>query len=281
MSKIIVGCDGGAGGMAALRLAGRLTGGFESSELMVVASFGPEEVDYFGGPAEEQREKFHERARQRAAEALGTTAYTFTALDGPGARVLHDLAEAERADLIVVGPTRHGTIGRILIGTTTEKLLKSAPCAVAVAPTDFADGTRPEVGVIGVAYNGEPDSFAALEEAARLARATDSELRVITVGPTFSGLDAHLGPVEDLRAEYRDRLAQGVARIGGQAEAVYEEGPAAEALSAKGIDLDLLVLGSRGYGPVRRVLTGSTAEAVVRTAPCPVLVVPRAAEDAT
>ena len=42
-------------------------------------------------------------------------------------------------------------------------------------------------------------------------------------------------------------------------------------------DLDLLVLGSRGYGPVRRVLLGSVSRQLVRAAACPVLVVPRPA----
>jgi nucleotide-binding universal stress UspA family protein len=37
----------------------------------------------------------------------------------------------------------------------------------------------------------------------------------------------------------------------------------------------LLVLGSRGYGPVARVLLGSVSRRVVADAPCPVLVVAR------
>ena len=43
-------------------------------------------------------------------------------------------------------------------------------------------------------------------------------------------------------------------------------------------DVDLLVLGSRGYGPVRRVLLGGVSTALVRSARCPVMVVPRSAE---
>ena len=42
--------------------------------------------------------------------------------------------------------------------------------------------------------------------------------------------------------------------------------------------VDLLVLGSRGYGPVRGTLLGSVSVAVVRAAPVPVLVVPRGVE---
>lgn len=40
-------------------------------------------------------------------------------------------------------------------------------------------------------------------------------------------------------------------------------------------DVDLLVLGSRGYGPLTRVLLGSVSRRAAQDAPCPVLVVPR------
>lgn len=42
--------------------------------------------------------------------------------------------------------------------------------------------------------------------------------------------------------------------------------------------VDLLVTGSRGYGPLRRVLVGSVSIALMRSASCPVMVVPRTAE---
>jgi nucleotide-binding universal stress UspA family protein len=41
---------------------------------------------------------------------------------------------------------------------------------------------------------------------------------------------------------------------------------------------DLLVLGSRGYGPVKRVLLGSVSTSVVNSASCPLMIVPRTAE---
>jgi nucleotide-binding universal stress UspA family protein len=50
-----------------------------------------------------------------------------------------------------------------------------------------------------------------------------------------------------------------------------------EAIASAAKDLDLLIVGSRGYGPVRRVLLGGFSARVIRSAPCPVLVLPRAA----
>jgi len=57
---------------------------------------------------------------------------------------------------------------------------------------------------------------------------------------------------------------------------VYERGEPVEKLLAQAAEgMDLLVLGSRGFGPVLRLLIGSVAGEVIRDAPCPVLVMPR------
>ena len=53
------------------------------------------------------------------------------------------------------------------------------------------------------------------------------------------------------------------------------EGDAAAELAAASADVDLLVVGSRGFGPVRRVLLGSVSRELVRSASCPVVVLPR------
>jgi nucleotide-binding universal stress UspA family protein len=53
---------------------------------------------------------------------------------------------------------------------------------------------------------------------------------------------------------------------------------AATALAHRSRHLDLLVVGSRSHGPVRRLLLGSTSTRLVREAACPLLVVPRSAE---
>jgi nucleotide-binding universal stress UspA family protein len=49
-------------------------------------------------------------------------------------------------------------------------------------------------------------------------------------------------------------------------------------LADQAADADLLVTGSRGYGPLRRVLIGSVSTPLMHSAPCPVMVVPRTAE---
>jgi nucleotide-binding universal stress UspA family protein len=59
---------------------------------------------------------------------------------------------------------------------------------------------------------------------------------------------------------------------------VLRYGNPAQELATQGAELDLLVIGSRSYGPLRRVLLGSVAGELIELAPCPVIVLPRASE---
>src|SRR5271166_73013 len=77
------------------------------------------------------------------------------------------LLEQERAeagidaDLLVLGTSARGTIGRTLLGSDTRAAINGAPCAIAVAPAGFAEQARP-FATIGVGYDGSPESVAAL-----------------------------------------------------------------------------------------------------------------------
>jgi nucleotide-binding universal stress UspA family protein len=76
-------------------------------------------------------------------------------------------------------------------------------------------------------------------------------------------------------AEANERLGQ---LEGVEGHAVY--GLAGEELAAFSRDVDLLVVGSRGYGPVRRLVLGSTSDYLERHARCSLLVLPRVGEHA-
>ncbi len=77
-------------------------------------------------------------------------------------------------------------------------------------------------------------------------------------------------------------IAEGVAAAGAAVpvDGRRLDGPPAQALAEAGEDgVDLLVAGSRGYGPMTRLLLGSVSSRLVAIAPCPVLVVPRPGKD--
>jgi nucleotide-binding universal stress UspA family protein len=85
---------------------------------------------------------------------------------------------------------------------------------------------------------------------------------------------------EETKGIMRERLDQAVASLPDdvRVQATLVEGRAESALAEIAVeDGGLLVLGSRAYGPIRRVLLGSVSMALVRSAPCPVIVHPRPA----
>ena len=77
---------------------------------------------------------------------------------------------------------------------------------------------------------------------------------------------------EHIQEEAVGRVPDGV-----PTEPLLLHGDPAETLAEATSDLDLLVLGSRGYGPVKGTLLGSVSARVMAAASCPVLVVPRGA----
>lgn len=193
----------------------------------------------------------------------------------PG-RGLHELAEAMGADLLVVGSSHRGMLGRVFLGDDTHDALNGAPCAVAVAPAGHAQNPLP-VREIGVAYNESAESEYAVSVARALAEefhASLSACEVITLPAyTFLGGAAPVdGAVEDLVAKARERIsALGAVKP----RAVY--GPAVDELALYSASVDLLIVGSRGYGPMGRLVHGSTSSQLAHAARCPLLVLTRGA----
>jgi nucleotide-binding universal stress UspA family protein len=196
------------------------------------------------------------------------------------ARVLQELAEAGDVGMLVVGSTHRAGLGRVMPGSVAERLLSGAPCPVAVAPRAYEPL---DIRVIAVGYDGMPEATNALELATAIGEAAGATLRVIavrvqatTTAATQAEAIAGAGGAPDLQS----RLHSAVSGLPSDLRAlpIFEHGGAARHLldhAEQGVDL--MVLGSRGYGPVRAVLLGSVSATVVRAAPCPVLVTPRSA----
>ncbi len=205
-------------------------------------------------------------------------------------RALHDLAVAEGADLVVLGSSRHGPVGRVLTGSVSGPLIQGAPCAVAVAPRGFS-GLGAQLHRLAVAFDGSPESKVALRHATSLAVAAGARLRLIAaveplVFPAFVNVPAGDAYAEIIHArgellEREVESARAALPPGLPVETRILDGSAVDAI-CKGTQygVDLLVVGSRGFGPVRRVLLGSVSSRLLHVAPCPVLVVPRGADAA-
>jgi nucleotide-binding universal stress UspA family protein len=203
---------------------------------------------------------------------------------GSPADALQALAESGEADLIVLGSTHHAHVGSVAPGSVAEHLLHGARCRLMIAPKGYADGdhSQDRLRVAAVGFNGMAESYAALDEAARLASKFGGSLRVIAVATPVAGMSAAAAAQADAEAEpdFETQLNGAVAELPAELRAlpVFERGdPVRKLLEDAEMGVDLLVLGSRGFGPVMRLLVGSVSSRVIREAPCPVLVVPRPA----
>ena len=279
---IIVGVDGREGGRDALALAGTLQQHL-GSDLVAVHAF-PLEYYLGRGADGEYEEVVNERARtlvRDEVERSGVAARPFVVGDGSPGRALHDAVAGHDGALIVVGSAHRGRIGRVLAGDVTAGTLHGAPCPVLVAPRGYGADDR-KLGTIGVGFDGSPESRAALELAHQLAKAVGARLRIVevVVPPDVRGpyrpdwaQQAHAR-----REEAEERLAAVLGELGDIATGNLPFGEPARELADAAQDLDLLVTGSRGYGPVKRLMLGSTSTKLVHDAPCPVLVLTRGAE---
>ena len=198
---------------------------------------------------------------------------------------LNDLAEREGAQVIVLGSTHRGALGRVYPGSVGERLLNGAPCAVAVAPRGYARSEQDGFEIIGVAYDGSEESKLALQTGERLARKLDGAVRLVVAVPPpppsvsrmMGAMGADPGFTRLLREPGEKALEEGLSSVGDiEVQSELKLGDPAQVLADESGDLDLLVIGSRGYGPLRRTLVGSVSAEVMRKSPCPVMVIPRA-----
>jgi nucleotide-binding universal stress UspA family protein len=201
---------------------------------------------------------------------------------------LAGMVSREHPDLLVLGSSRHAPPGRVRIGMHTRQLLGEVKCSLAVAPRGLCPDGQNRLRVIAVGYDGTPESEQAIRQAGSLARAAHARLRVRAVVddrlpyagwtpvPYVQGMwDEVVAPeIEPLRqAAQRQASATG-------AEFTVEAGsgaPVDELIALSG-QVDLLVLGSRRWGPAVRALLGSTGEELMHKARCSVMLVPRPAE---
>ena len=239
----------------------------------------------------EVRRQLEKRTRERLEELVGRieaqggeVAGSHLRVGRPDAEII-DQAEEIGAGLIVMGSRGVGQIRRALIGSVSDSVMRHAHCPVMVV--------RGEAVVFPtkllLATDGSEEANLASSTAADLAIDTGSELHIVCVEPASYVYE--MAEWEAFRADMRGelrRVAEEMAdsRLHEQLEKVEETGaqiagtyakvgfPDAEIVGLAGrLGAGLIVMGSRGRGPLRRALMGSVSDSVVRHASCPILVV--------
>jgi nucleotide-binding universal stress UspA family protein len=297
LDAIAVGDDGGGSGTDALAL-GELLARTTSSRLLVVRAVDDSGADDSAADAERLATEID------GVLAASSTSAEARVLTGAAAEALQQLAESDaRVGTLVVGSTHRAGVGRVLPGSTAGRLLSGAPCSVAVAPRGYASNPRfdadtgPRAGgassakrpslrpsedlrVVDVGFDASPEAWLALDRAAALAGAARATMRVIAIDrPLPAAAPRHPAPMagmaaDDLQTKLHDAVAELPSEL--RTLAVFDRGdPAHHLLAQAEQGVDLLVLGSRGHGPLRSVVLGSVSTKMLASAPCPVIVTPR------
>jgi nucleotide-binding universal stress UspA family protein len=183
-------------------------------------------------------------------------------------------ATPEKFDLIAMATHGRTGLGRDLMGSTAETVLRNSRIPVLIFPKGAKIGDWKEMVV---ALDGSETAEDVLGDAAELAGTMGSTLHLLTVkGPwprlRFHPEDAFPIPEEDPQ-RYLDGMADGLAAKGILALADVREGESADEILAvaRETNAGLICLSTHGRTGLSRSLLGSVAESVLRNAPCPVL----------
>jgi nucleotide-binding universal stress UspA family protein len=282
---VLVGIDGTPSGREALALGSAfavLTG----APLVLGAVYGfsgGSFADALWWPPPQDAQRWLDEAATQLGDAIPWSTRIIQA--SSPAHGLTQLAELEDARMIVLGSNRDGPIGRVLAGSTGRRVAHGAPCAVAVAPHDWRP-LPPDVPLMfGVGITDSEESREALELAATFATSAHAPLKVITAvhvpppaHPMFAATGtSYAGWRRDLveGAEHMAHAAVAALRPETESEVVIVEGDALERLADASRGLDVLLVGSRRFGPVRSALLGGVSTRLIERAACPVVIVPR------
>jgi nucleotide-binding universal stress UspA family protein len=203
--------------------------------------------------------------------------------DGDPRSVITDAAAARGADLVVVGARSLGPVASAVLGSVSLGVARHAPCPVLVCK----GRVRPLRGVI-IALDGSESARGALDYFSALPWPDDVALRLVSVVEPlrYPPADVISPPLIDLMKDYEDGRRAELESILDAASARLRRhvrnlstttlvGQAAPSILSEAVKqpTDLIVVGARGLGTVKRLLLGSVSESVLRQASCPVLIV--------
>lgn len=173
----------------------------------------------------------------------------------------------------------HDSYDSVGLTTAIAPATVAKTSAAAKTATATKNGSRPR-GRIVVGVDGSEPSKDALRWAARQARLTGASLEAV-MSWEISATTSYPMPVPngyDPESDAKDALNQTVQSVLGEPDGLelvpaVVQGPAARTLVQEARGADLLVVGSRGHGPLVGMLLGSVSEQCVAHATCPVVVV--------
>ena len=210
-------------------------------------------------------------------------------ITGPVASSICNLADSERADLVIAATHGRSGLKRWILGSVTERLIRTVPCPL-MSITPFAEKRETELSEpvqfrnILVGCDFSADSAAALETALSLAQEYQARLHLVHVIEPVAYREVLLSPgvMDEVRVNLNTKLTQQLTALVPEEVDHWCEvqtnclagKPFEELIKYATIHaIDLIVLGVRGRSLVDSMLLGSTTDRVVRRSRCPVLAV--------
>lgn len=241
------------------------------------------------GPAE-QESRIMNYAHEHLKRSVGEQPVDWEPLitKGHPANEIVRMAEEKNVDLAISASHGRSGLKRLILGSVTDRLMRTLPCPLLVVRRpehDFVAPTNEEIRLkrIFVGCDFSPDSSLAFQYGLGLAQEFQSELHLIHViePPVYKyllkpAIDSGEGLEQDLRDRFNEKLRNMVpeeARNWCTTKTILLPGRPHEELTKYAVinDADLIVLGVRGHGLIEMLFVGSTTDRVVRQAPCPVL----------
>ncbi len=223
------------------------------------------------------------RAREVAGDTFAGTIVRAEEREGVPAIGLLAYAQRHAIDLIVMGTHGRRGVGRLMLGSVAEEVVRLADCPVLTLRPPVERAPR-ELRRLLAPVDFSPSSWVAVAYAQHLAAATGGRLdllHVVETLPSYGLADIPAvfpPPSDDVLASTRQALLDLAAETHGPKVPVEAHVVAGHPVlgvldTAERLHPDLVVLPSHGRTGLRRLILGSVAEQVVRRAPSPVLVV--------
>jgi nucleotide-binding universal stress UspA family protein len=287
--RVLLAADGSPDARAAAQWLARFPLARGSAILVLSAVTIPPSPITFPGLEDLQRSLLAEgrRACDEAADLLRPRwpAIEVEVVDGDPREQILRAAETWKPDLAVLGRRGLGGFERLLLGSVSLAAARHLGCAVLVP-----HGSPRAIQRIAVGVDGSEPARRALEFVAALDLGLDVEVEIIAVAESvfvasslsLAARDAMRSLAAEVEAQQHARLREVLARatraLAGRARVSTHTpvGDPARHLLERAAAADLLVVGSRGLGAVRRLLLGTVSEKVLQHAACPVLIVKEA-----
>ena len=201
---------------------------------------------------------------------------------------LTELAAQHGADVVVVGSSSSGLLGRIALGSVTARLVHTSKVPVALAPRGYPSSPVP-LQRLTAAYGGAADAVGLIATSAELAKQWKVQLRIasFTVPPlTMFGGSIQRSAEELVVQQWTSRTVEAAAKQLGEARAEASISDV-DVVIGTGADWraavddiawetgDVLLLGSGAAGPMAQVFLGTAASKILRHAPVPVMIIPK------